>query len=97
MKWIRNIFAVSAAAFAAVACTIESEDTFSTSPVAPVLEAHSDILITEGTKAESVTFTWTAARQIDAEAYLYNLNVKSGEKTAVLKQGIKDAFCTISK
>lgn len=97
MKWIRNIFAVSAAAFAAVACTIESEDTFSKSPVAPVLEAHSDILITEGTKAESVTFTWTAARQIDAEAYLYNLNVKSGEKEAALKEGITDNFYTVSK
>lgn len=97
MKWIRNIFAVSAAAFAAVACTIESEDTFSKSPVAPVLEAHSDILITEGTKAESVTFTWTAARQIDAEAYLYNLNVKSGEKEAALKEGITDNFYMVSK
>lgn len=97
MKWIRNIFAVSAAAFAAVACTIESEDTFSKSPVAPVLEAHSDILITEGTKAESVTFTWTDARQIDAEAYLYNLNVKSGEKEAALKEGITDNFYTVSK
>lgn len=97
MKWIRNIFAASAVAIAAVACTIESEDTFSTSPVAPVMDAHSDILITNGTKAESVTFTWTAARFIDADAYLYNLNVKSGEKEAVLKQGIKDAFCTISK
>lgn len=97
MKWIRNIFAVSAAAFAAVACTIESEDTFSKSPVAPVLEAHSDILITEGTKAESVTFTWTAARQIDAEAYLYNLNVKSGEKEAALKECITDNFYTVSK
>ena len=97
MKWIRNIFAASAVAIAAVACTIESEDTFSTSPVAPELDAHSDILITNGTKAESVTFTWTAARFIDAESYLYNLNVKSGEKSAVLKQGIKDAFCTISK
>lgn len=97
MKWIRNIFAASAVAIAAVACTIESEDTFSTSPVAPVMDAHSDILITSGTKAESVTFTWTAARFIDAESYLYNLNVKSGEKSAVLKQGIKDAFCTISK
>ena len=97
MKWIRNIFAVSAAAFAAVACTIESEDTFSKSPVAPVLEAHSDILITEGTKAESVTFTWTDARQIDAEAYLYNLNVKSGEKEAALKDGITDNFYTVSK
>ena len=97
MKWIRNIFAVSAAAFAAVACTIESEDTFSKSPVAPVLEAHSDILITEGTKAESVTFTWTYARQIDAEAYLYNLNVKSGEKEAALKEGITDNFYTVSK
>lgn len=97
MKWIRNIFAVSAAAFAAVACTIESEDTFSKSPVAPVLESHSDILITEGTKAESVTFTWTAARQIDAEAYLYNLNVKSGDKEAALKEGITDNFYTVSK
>lgn len=97
MKWIRNIFAASAVAIAAVACTIESEDTFSTSPVVPVMDAHSDILITNGTKAESVTFTWTAARFIDADAYLYNLNVKSGEKEAVLKQGIKDAFCTISK
>ena len=97
MKWIKNIFAVSAAAFAAVACTIESEDTFSTSPVAPVLDAHSGILITEGTKAESVTFTWTAARQIDAEAYLYNLNVKSGEKEAALKEGITDNFYTVSK
>ena len=97
MKWIRNIFAVSAAAFAAVACTIESEDTFSKSPVAPVLESHSDILITEGTKAESVTFTWTDARQIDAEAYLYNLNVKSGDKEAALKEGITDNFYTVSK
>ena len=97
MKWIRNIFAVSAAAFAAVACTIESEDTFSKSPVAPVLEAHSDILISAGPKAESVTFTWTAARQIDAEAYLYNLNVKSGEKEAALKEGITDNFYMVSK
>lgn len=97
MKWIRNIFAASAVAIAAVACTIESEDTFSTSPVAPVMDAHSDILITNGTKAESVTFTWTAARFIDADAYLYNLKVKSGEKEVALKQGIKDAFCTISK
>ena len=97
MKWIRNIFAASAVAIAAVACTIEREDTFSTSPVAPVMDAHSDILITNGTKAESVTFTWTAARFIDADAYLYNLNVKSGEKEVALKQGIKDAFCTISK
>ena len=97
MKWIRNIFAASAVAIAAVACTIESEDTFSTSPVAPVMDAHSDILITNGTKAESVTFTWTAARFIDAESYLYNLNVKSGDKEVALKQGIKDAFCTISK
>lgn len=97
MKWIRNIFAASAVAIAAVACTIESEDTFSTSPVAPELDAHSDILITNGTKAESVTFTWTAARFIDADEYLYNLNVKSGEKEVALKQGIKDAFCTISK
>ena len=97
MKWIKNIFAASAVAIAAVACSIESEDTFSQSPVAPVLDTHSDILITEGTKAESVTFSWTAARQVEADAYLYNLNVKSGEKEVALKEGISDNFYMVSK
>ena len=97
MKWIKNIFAASAVAIAAVACSIESEDTFSQSPVAPVLDTHSDILITEGTKAESVTFSWTAARRVEADAYLYNLNVKSGEKEVALKEGISDNFYMVSK
>ena len=97
MKWIKNIFAASAVAIAAVACTIESEDTFSQDPVAPVLDTHSDILITEGTKAESVTFTWTAARQVEADAYLYNLNVKNGDKEVALKEGISDNFYMVSK
>ncbi len=70
MKWIKNIFAASAVAIAAVACTIESEDTFSTSPVAPVMDAHSDIHITNCTKAQSLSFTWTAEGFIDADEYL---------------------------
>ena len=97
MKWIKNIFAASAVAIAAVACSIEREDTLSQRPVAPVLDTHSDILITEGTKAESVTFSWTAARRVEADAYLYNLNVKSGEKEVALKEGISDNFYMVSK
>ena len=97
MRFIKKIMAVSAAVIAAVACSIVSEDTFSKSPVAPVLDAHSDILITDGTKAETVTFTWTAARFIEAEEYLYNLYVRSGEKDALLAEGIGATWWSVSK
>ena len=97
MKLIKNIIAAAAALVAAAACTIVGEDTFSKAPVAPVLDSHSDILVTEETKTETVTFTWTAARFIEAQEYLYNLHVQSGEKAVVLKEGIRDAYCTVDK
>lgn len=97
MKLIKNIITAAAALVAAAACTIVGEDTFSKAPVAPVMDSHSDILITEGTKAETVTFTWTAARFIEAQEYLYSLYVQSGEKAVVLKDGIKDAYCSFGK
>ena len=53
MKIIRNILASAAVCFAAASCTIESNDAFSTAPVAPVMDVHSDILITEGTTSEA--------------------------------------------
>lgn len=97
MKIIRNILASAAVCFAAASCTIESNDAFSTAPVAPVMDVHSDILITEGTTSEAVTFSWSAARFIDAEVYTYSLYVKNGEKEVALAQNLKETFYTSSK
>lgn len=97
MKIIRNILASAAVCFAAASCTIESNDAFSTAPVAPVMDVHSDILITEGTTSEAVTFSWSAARFINAEVYTYNLYVKNGEKEVALAQNLKETYYTSTK
>lgn len=97
MRLLKNILWASAAAFAAAACTIVSEDTFSTAPAAPVMDAHSDILITEGTKVEDVTFSWSKARFIDADEILYDVYVSDSETDVLLKKDVKETFYTLPK
>lgn len=97
MKLMKKILAAAAAAAVAAACTIVGEDTFSKAPVKPVLDTHSDILVTENTKAETVTFTWTAARFIEAQEYLYSLYIQSDGTSVLLKEGIRDAYCSVGK
>lgn len=89
--------ASAAACIAAVSCTIESEDAFSTAPAAPVMDVHSDILITTETKNEAVTFSWSAARFIDTDVYTYDLYVKFGEKEVSLGSNIKETYYTSTK
>ena len=63
MKRIFNILAVAVLALGMASCAkIEQEDAFSTAPVAPELYAHNDILITNNTLGEDVTFSWSAYR-----------------------------------
>ena len=62
MKKIFNIAAAAAMVFGLAACQIESEDAFSTDPVAPEMEAHSNILMTANTMSEDVIFSWAKAR-----------------------------------
>ena len=64
MKRFFNILAVAAILVSgAVSCVkVQQEDAFSKAPVAPELYAHNDILITENTLAENVTFSWSAYR-----------------------------------
>lgn len=97
MKIYNSILSTAVALLAAVSCTIESEDTFSTSPVAPVMDSHSDILVTEGTKAEEVTFSWSAARFVEAETLAYDLHVVFGEKDAVLAGNVENTYYTTTK
>ena len=97
MKLLRNILASAVAVLAVASCTIVPEDTFSTVPVAPVMIAHNDILITTGTTDEDVTFAWEKARFIDAESYAYDLFVKVGETEAQLANDVANTFYTLSK
>ena len=63
MKRIFNILDVAVLALGMASCAkIEQEDAFSTAPVAPELYAHNDILITNNTLGEDVTFSWSAYR-----------------------------------
>ena len=97
MRLLKNIFWATAATIAAVSCSIVSEDTFSTNPVAPVLDSHSDILITDGTKTEDVTFSWTKARFIDADEILYSLYVSAEDKDVLLAKDVKNTYYTTPK
>ena len=97
MKLFRNIRASVAAVFAVASCAITPEDTFSTAPVAPVMSAHNDILITTANVDEDVTFAWEKARFIDAAVYAYDLYVKFGENEAVLANDLETNYYTLSK
>ncbi|MGM9747274.1 MAG: SusE domain-containing protein [Candidatus Cryptobacteroides sp.] len=97
MRLLKNILWAAAAAFAAVSCAILPEDTFSTDMVVPVMDSHADILITDGTKSEDVTFSWSKARFVDADEYLYNLYVSSDGKDVLLAKDIKTTYYTFPK
>ncbi|MGN1221001.1 MAG: SusE domain-containing protein, partial [Candidatus Cryptobacteroides sp.] len=97
MRLLKNILWATAATIAAVSCSIVSENTFSTNPVAPVLDSHTDILITEGTKSEDVTFSWTKARFIDADEILYNVYVSAEDKDVLLAKDVKNTYYTTPK
>ena len=97
MKLIRNILASVAAVFAVASCAIVPEDTFSTTPVAPAMSAHNDILITTATVGEDVTFAWEKARFINTEAYVYDLYVTVGETDALLANDVVNTYYTLSK
>ena len=97
MKIFRNMLAAAVAVLSVASCSIVGEDTFSTAPVAPVMSAHNDILITTATVGEDVTFAWEKARFIDAEAYVYDLFITVGETDALLANDVTNTYFTLSK
>lgn len=91
------MLAAAVAVLSVASCSIVGEDTFSTAPVAPVMSAHNDILITTATVGEDVTFAWEKARFIDAEAYVYDLFITVGETDALLANDVTNTYFTLSK
>lgn len=67
MKLTNYFMTLAAAALAFTACEVEPVDLFSTDPVAPILDTHADVLMTEPTMQEIVTFSWSAARNIGSD------------------------------
>ena len=96
MKKILNILAVAALAVGMASCTkVEQEDAFSTSPVAPELNAHNDILITNNTMDEDVTFSWSAYRFLP-EGLEYTLYGTLADDPVALAS-TKDLYVTWTK
>ncbi|MFA6676039.1 MAG: SusE domain-containing protein [Bacteroidales bacterium] len=83
MKYIKYLLIMAVAAVSLASCDVDPEDTFSDAPTAPVMTNHSDILITEATQNEDVTFNWSKARFI-GENLAYNLMaVYEGDTTFI--------------
>lgn len=67
MKIIKYLTMLSAAAVIATSCEVEPADLFSTDPVAPVMNELGEILMTEYSADEEVTFSWSAARNVEGK------------------------------
>lgn len=76
MKIFRYLTALAAAALTFTACEKDAADLFATEPVAPVMDAHADVLLTENSQTENISFTWKAARNLEGDV-LYTLYATS--------------------
>jgi len=85
MKKIFNLFAGAILLVGIASCQkVETED-ISTSPVAPELFAHNDILMTSNTMDEDVNFSWKEYRNLP-EGLQYTLYATYGGATVALAQ-----------
>ena len=97
MKKLFYILAVAALAAGVVACQkVKEEDAFSTAPVAPELYAHGDILITDNTMDEDVTFTWSPYRFLP-EGLDYTLYAAYGDASPAALYTTQELYYTEAK
>ena len=97
MKKLFYILAVAALAAGVVACQkVKEEDAFSTDPVAPELYAHGDILITDNTMDEDVTFTWSPYRFLP-EGLDYTLYAAYGDASPAALYTTQELYYTEAK
>ena len=62
MKVFRYLVALVAGVMAFTACEKDPADLYGVEATAPVMDAHADILLTENTLSETITFSWKEAR-----------------------------------
>lgn len=72
MKIFKYLIALVAGAMAFTACEKDPADLFSADATAPVMDSHADILLTENSVTETLTFSWKAARNM-GDQILYTL------------------------
>ena len=83
MKIFKYLVALVAGAMAFTACEKDPADLYAAEATAPVMDAHADILLTENSTAESVTFSWKAARNL-GDQILYTLYATLDEQHVTL-------------
>lgn len=62
MKVFRYLVALVAGVMAFTACEKDPADLYGVEATAPVMDAHADILLTENSLSETITFSWKEAR-----------------------------------
>ena len=72
MKVFKYLVALVAGVMAFTACEKDPADLYGVEATAPVMDSHADILLTENSTTETVTFSWKAARGM-GEDVLYTL------------------------
>lgn len=72
MKVFKYLVALVAGMMAFTACEKDPADLYGVEATAPVMDSHADILLTENSTTETVTFSWKAARGM-GEDVLYTL------------------------
>ena len=100
MKFFKYLVALVAGAMAFTACEKDPADLYAVEATAPVMDAHADILLTENSTTESVTFSWKEARGMGDEVmYTLYATLNSQEISLTTTNGTyftadKEAFRT---
>lgn len=100
MKVFRYLVALVAGVMAFTACEKDPADLYGVEATAPVMDAHADILLTENSLSETITFSWKEARGMGNDV-MYTLYATLGgqELSLTTTNGTyftagKDAFRT---
>lgn len=95
MKFFKYLVALVAGVMAFTACEKDPADLYGAEATAPVMDSHADILLTENSTTETVTFSWKAARGM-GEDVMYTLYATlDGQETSLATT--HDTFFTADK
>ncbi len=100
MKVFRYLVALVAGVMAFTACEKDPADLYGVEATAPVMDAHADILLTENTLSETITFSWKEARGMGNDVmYTLYATLDGQEVSLTTTNGTyftagKDAFST---
>ncbi len=95
MKVFKYLVALVAGVMAFTACEKDPADLYGAEATAPVMDSHADILLTENSTTETVTFSWKAARGMGEEVMYTLYATLDGQETSLATT--HDTFFTADK